>query len=131
MIVVDTHIIIWDALNPDQLSKKAKKEIDKANQSDGILFCEISLWEIAMLISKSKLSVDTSYQKFIKLVFASNFYHYQGITPEIADKSTSLPAEVNKDPADRIISATSIIHKIPLITADKNLLNAACIETIW
>lgn len=131
MIVVDTHIIIWDALKPDQLSKKAKKAIDKANESDGILFCEISLWEIAMLISKSKLTVETSYQEFIKLVFASNSYHFQGITPEIADMSSTLPDEVNKDPADRIISATSIIHKIPLITADKNLLNATCIETIW
>ena len=131
MIVADTHVILWDALKPDQLSKNAKKEIGKANESGGILFCEISLWEIAMLISRSKLTVDTSYQEFIKLVFASNNYHYQAITPEIAEKSTSLPDEVNKDPADRIISATSIIHKVPLITADKGLLKASCIETIW
>ena len=131
MIVVDTHIIIWDALKPDQLSKKAKKAINTANKFDGMLFCEISLWEIAMLISKSKLTIDTSYQDFVKLVFASNNYQYQGITPEIAEKSTSLVEEVNKDPADRIISATSIIKKAPLITADKNLLKTKCIETIW
>ena len=131
MIVVDTHIIIWDALKPSQLSKKAKKAIDNANKSDGIIFCEISLWEIAMLISKSKLTVDTTYHEFINLVYASNKYQYQGITPEIAEKSTSLPDEVNMDPADRIISATSIIYKAPLITADKNLIKAKCIETIW
>jgi PIN domain nuclease of toxin-antitoxin system len=131
VIVVDTHVIIWDALKPEQLSKKARKAIDNANESDGILFCEISLWEIAMLISRSKLTVDTSYQDFIKLVYASNNYRYQGITPEIAEKSTSLPEEVGKDPADRIISATSIIHKVPLITADKNLLKAKCIDSIW
>ena len=131
VIVVDTHIIIWNALKPDKLSQKAKKAIEKANNSDGIFFCEISLWEIAMLISKSKLTVDATYNEFINLVYASNNYRYKGITPEIAEKSTSLPDQVNKDPADRIISATSIIHKAPLITADKNLLKATCIETIW
>ena len=89
VIVVDTHIIIWDALKPEKISKKAKKAINNANASDGILFCEISLWEIAMLISKSKLNVDTSYSEFINLVFASNNYQYRGITPEIAEKSTS------------------------------------------
>ncbi len=131
MIVVDTHIIIWDALKPDQISKKAKKAIETANETDGILFCEISLWEISMLISRSRIKVGISFQEFIRLVFASNNYQYQGITPEIAEKSTTLPNEVNKDPADRIISATSVIKKAPLITADKNLQKAKSIKTIW
>ena len=131
MIVVDTHIIIWDALKPDQISKKAKKAIETANETDGIVFCEISLWEISMLISRSRIKVDISFQEFIRLVFASNNYQYQGITPEIAEKSTTLPNEVNKDPADRIISATSVIKKAPLITADKNLQKAKSIKTIW
>ncbi len=131
MIVVDTHIIIWDALKPNQLSKKAKKAINNANKADGILFCEISFWEISMLVSRSKLTIETSYQEFIKYVTISNNYHFQGITPEIAEKSTSLSDEVNQDPADRIIAATSIINKFPLITADKNLIKAKSIETIW
>lgn len=131
MIVVDTHIIIWDALKPDQISKKAKKAIETANNTDGILLCEISLWEISMLISRSRIKVNISFQEFIRLVFSSNNYQYQGITPEIAEKSTSLPDEVNKDPADRIISATSVIKKAPLITADKNLQKAKSVKTIW
>jgi len=131
VIVVDTHVIIWDALEPKLLSKKAKNAINKANERDGIIFCEISLWEIAMLIKKARISIDTSYQDFIKMVFLSNKYQFKGITPEIAELSTSLPDEVNKDPADRIIAATSLIYKIPLVTTDKNLLNADSIKTIW
>lgn len=131
MIVVDTHVIIWDALKPKLLSKEAKNAINEANERDGIIFCEISLWEIAMLIKKARMSIDTSYQDFIKMVFLSNKYQFKGITPEIAELSTSLPEEVNKDPADRIIAATSLIYKIPLVTTDKNLLNADSIKTIW
>lgn len=131
MIVVDTHVIIWDALKPKLLSKKAKNAINEANERDGIIFCEISLWEIAMLIKKARISIDTSYQDFIKIVFLSNKYQFKGITPEIAELSTSLPEEVNQDPADRIIAATSLIYKIPLVTTDKNLLNADSVKTIW
>jgi len=131
VIVVDTHVIIWDALKPKLLSKNAKNAINEANERDGIIFCEISLWEIAMLIKKARISIDTSYQDFIKIVFLSNKYQFKGITPEIAELSTSLPEEVNQDPADRIIAATSLIYKIPLVTTDKNLINADSVKTIW
>ncbi|CAB1083150.1 hypothetical protein D1AOALGA4SA_10731 [Olavius algarvensis Delta 1 endosymbiont] len=74
MIVADTHVIIWDALEPERLSPKAQKVIGEANERDGIIFCEISLWEIAMLMKKGRLSVDVNYQEFISLVSNSNNY---------------------------------------------------------
>ena len=131
MITVDTHIILWDALQPDMLSKKAKKEISLANQTDGIIFCDISLWEIAMLMFKKRIEIAIPYRKFIDLIKASNNYIFQGITPEIAELSTNLPESINPDPADRIISATSIICNAPLLTADKNLRLSKKIKTIW
>ncbi len=33
--------------------------------------------------------------------------------------------------ADRIIAATSLVENAPLVTADKNLINAKVINTIW
>jgi len=72
VITSDTHVIIWDALQPEKLSKKAKKAISAANKGDGIIFCEICLWEIAMLIKKERLRIDVGYQEFIRLVSESN-----------------------------------------------------------
>jgi PIN domain nuclease of toxin-antitoxin system len=131
MITVDTHIIIWDALKPELLSRKAKKELQRANQKDGIIFCDISLWEIAMLIQKRRMDIDVSYLEFISLVIAANNYIFQSITPEIADLSTRLNIKDVLDPADRIIAATSKITNTPLITADKNLLKSEDINTIY
>lgn len=131
MITVDTHVIIWDALKPNLLSSKAKNAIKNANDADGMILCEISLWEIAMLFYKNRISIPVPYIEFIKLVKASNEYILQGITPEIAELSTQLPSEINQDPADRIISATSIIKNSPLVTADKNLIKSKLINTIW
>ncbi len=131
MITADTHIIIWDALKPQLLSEKAQIKIKQANESGGIIFCDISLWEIAMLMQKKRLEIDLSYLDFINLIKASNKYVFQSITPEIADLSTKLSYEVDLDPADRIIAATSIIANAPLITADKNLRISNEVNTIW
>ncbi|MBW2004415.1 MAG: type II toxin-antitoxin system VapC family toxin [Deltaproteobacteria bacterium] len=131
MIVVDTHIIIWNALKPEMLSGKAEKAISAANNSDGIIFCEISLWEIAMLMHKERLSIDIEYTEFIQLILESNKYVFRGITPEIAWLSTSLFSDNNKDPADRIIAATSIIENANLVTADNELRQSKKVVTIW
>ncbi len=131
MITVDTHIIIWDALKPELLSSKAKEAIYIANSTDGIILCEISLWEIAMLIHRKRIDIPVSYLEFVNLVKASNKYKLKGITPEIAELSVKLPGEVNQDPADRIISSTSIIMNSPLVTADNNLRKSSSIKTIW
>ena len=131
MIILDTHIIIWDALQPEKISKKARKMIDRANDSGEIIIADISLWEIAMLMKKKRLSVDATYPEFIRLIRVANHYAVQAITPEIADLSVSLSSEVNLDPADRLICATSLFRNVPLITADSNLIKAKSVETIW
>jgi len=131
VITIDTHVIIWDALKPELVSKNAKREIEQANKSDGIIICDISLWEIAMLLKKGRIEIGVSYLEFIDLLKASNNYIIQSITPEIAELSTTLPAEINTDPANRLITATSMITNTPLVTADKNLRRSKILNTIW
>ena len=53
------------------------------------------------------------------------------ITPEIAEQSADFDCEINNDPADRIIAATSIVHNAQLVTPDSNLRNSSLIRTIW
>ncbi|OGU37104.1 MAG: twitching motility protein PilT [Ignavibacteria bacterium GWB2_35_6b] len=131
MVTVDTHIVIWNALQAELISSAAEKALQNANENGSIIFPDIILWEIAMLVKKKRLIIESSYKEFINLLLASNNYQLQEITPEIAELSTELPGEINLDPADRIIAATSIILNAPLITADKNLLKAKKIKTIW
>ncbi len=130
MIVLDTCSIIWDALSPKNLSRKAKAAINKHEQ-EGLIFCDISAWEIAMLVHKKKLQIDEKPSVFIRAILNSRNYISKSITPEIADLSVNLGKEINKDPADRLIVATSIIENLELITADKNLIKSDTVKTIW
>jgi PIN domain nuclease of toxin-antitoxin system len=131
MFVADTHIIIWDALKPDKLSVMAREALDMADHSDGIVFCDISFWEIAMLVAKNRVEISVSYLDFIDLVLTARNITVQPITPRIADIVTTLPKEINSDPADRLIAATALSLGIPLITADKNLADSEAVQTVW
>jgi PIN domain nuclease of toxin-antitoxin system len=131
MIVLDTCAIIWNALSPELLSNKALKAIEEAETSKGIIFCEVSFWEIAMLIKKGKLQPGVNFGVFISDVLKSQNYIVHGMSPEIAELSVNLPPEINNDPSDRIIAATSIVLKAPLVTADKNLRKSKVLKTIW
>jgi len=129
MILLDTCAIIWDALKVTNLTPAAKKAIKR--DEDELLICDISIWEISMLIKKRRLEVDDTSSGFINLLLQSRNYIIQEITPEIAELSVNFGSEINSDPADRLIAATSITRNAPIVTADQNLRDATLIETIW
>lgn len=129
MILLDTCTIIWDALEITKLTPQAKKAIKRDEKE--LLICDISIWEISMLIKKRRIEVDDTSSGFINLLLQSRNFFIQEITPEIAELSVNFGPEINDDPADRLIAATSIYRNAPIVTADQNLRNATIIETIW
>ena len=129
MILLDTCAIIWTALEPSKLTPKAKKAIKRSENE--LVICDISIWEISMLINKKRLIVDDTASGFINLLIQSQNYQVQQITPEIAELSVNFGTEINNDPADRLIAATSVLRNTPIITADQSLRDATILETIW
>ncbi len=129
MILLDTCAIIWDALDSSKLSPDAKNAIE-LNERE-LIICDISIWELSMLIKRKRLVVDDTVSGFINLLLQSRNYLIQEITPEIAELSVNFGSEINNDPADRLIAATSILENAPIVTADENLRGANILETIW
>jgi PIN domain nuclease of toxin-antitoxin system len=131
MILLDTCAILWDALDKDQLSSKALKGIERAEQHNALIMSDISIWEIAMLVKKGRIEIDTSPANFVNLFLQSRNISVVQISPEIAELSTHFGADVSNDPADRLIAATSIIHNAQLVTADTKLLDSDMVDTLW
>jgi len=131
MIVLDTCALIFDALAPDKLSKKALQAVERGAKH-GILACsDISLWEIAMLIQKGRLDPGTDAVTFINLALSARKIEVMPITPEIAFLSSAHKAFNHHDPADRLIAATALHYKGALITCDNLLRNIKELQTIW
>ncbi len=131
MIVVDTHIFIWDALYPDKLSKKAKIALDQAEQNNSLWLADISLWEVFMLVKRGRLSLPVSATHFIDLAIQARSYQLQRMTASIAEQSINFGSEINNDPADRLIVATAKFLQADLVTADLNLQGCGLVKTIW
>ena len=129
MIILDTCVLLFDTLSPERLSKVAIDVLESGEQA-GQLFCsDISLWEIAMLKKKQRIIIPTDYLIFMNAILHARNIRVLPILPEIADLSVSLELE-HFDPADRIISATTVYYNAQLLTSDQKLLNSQ-IPTLW
>ena len=131
MILLDTCAILWDALDRSQLSPKALKGIDRADQHSALIMSDISIWEIAMLVKKGRIEIDTSPANFVNLFLQARNISVVQISPEIAELSIQFGTDISNDPADRLIAATSIIYNAQLVTADTSLLDSDMVDTLW
>jgi PIN domain nuclease of toxin-antitoxin system len=54
MILLDTHIVIWLAFEPNKLSKRAKEAIRAARVEGGLAIAGITLLELAWLAERGE-----------------------------------------------------------------------------
>ena len=113
MLNLDTHILI-DALR-DNISKKERGVLA------GNRWCisAIVLWELAKLKQLGRIDIAEQSVAFAR---ALSQIEVIPLTIQICQMSTEL--DIVSDPADEIIAATSIVHRIPLLTRDRKLLKS-------
>ena len=131
MLILDTCALVFDSLDPIRLGKKATAAIAQADDAGTLACCDISLWEIAMLIAKGRLDPGTNAQEFIELVLSARKIEIIPITPAIAAKSAVSDFCPHGDPADRIIAASTVIHKAKLVTSDRKLGTVTGLQIVW
>jgi PIN domain nuclease of toxin-antitoxin system len=130
LILLDTHVVIWLAQDYSRISAKARLAIEEARKkSRGVAVCGISLVEIARIVSRGQVRVAPDLETFLSEV-ERTFVVLQ-IDRNVALQSSELPANYPKDPVDRIIGATALIHDIPLVTADLQIRKSHVVPTIW
>lgn len=129
--LLDTNALIFDALKSQRLTHKARNAIEIADKQGTLACADISLWEIAMLLRKDRLTIQPPPLAFIKALLSARNIRVLPITPEIAFLSQEENLIQHKDPADRLILATAIHHKARLITSDKQILKIKMLDVIW
>jgi PIN domain nuclease of toxin-antitoxin system len=129
VILLDTHVVLWIAQVPELLSEDAELAIRVERQRDGIGISDKTLWELAMLISQGRVGVKTTLLDFLRAV-ERNFTVFP-VTSAIADRAVSFSARYPKDPADRIIGATALVHGLQLITRDEQIQASGEVPVVW
>lgn len=129
MILLDTHVWIWWVHGEPELREASRKFIEE-HESDGIGLSVISCWEVAKLVERGRLSLPVSLGRWMDLALAYPGIRLLGLTPQIAVESTSLPGQFHRDPTDQIVVATARVHNVPLVTADKLILEYPHVQTV-
>jgi PIN domain nuclease of toxin-antitoxin system len=130
VILVDTHVVVWLAFDQDRVSQKAKSAIDHARRNaEGLAISDITLLELATLVSKGRIRLDISLESFLQEV--ESRFVVLPISGRACARAIGLPATYPKDPADRIIGATALVEGMSLLTADRDIRRSRAVQTIW
>jgi PIN domain nuclease of toxin-antitoxin system len=130
VVVLDTHVAVFDALQPERLPRKVAKLLDEAEAASDLALSDISLWEIAMLIAKGRLTPGVDAEQFLNDMVQARALRVLAITAQIAVLAQS-ERIAHGDPADRLIAATALAHRSRLVSGDKTLARTAGLEIVW
>ncbi|MCE2501570.1 MAG: type II toxin-antitoxin system VapC family toxin [Dehalococcoidia bacterium] len=120
MILPDTHALLWFLESNPRLGREADLIIRRATEFSIAAFSAISVWEVALLLVKGRLTLDVNALEWRQNLLATGFVEIP-VDGAIAARSVALP-DFHDDPADRIIMATAQ-EGHQLITDDGRILN--------
>jgi len=122
-LVIDTHVLVWLAEGSPHLGANTRRTIERTLRTDTVLVCAISFWEIAALQCRGRLTISGTVRAFRGEVLE------MGIRERVVDGDLGIAAALldwdHKDPADRLIAATTAASEGRLATADRSLLEWA------
>lgn len=110
MLNLDTHILLFA---PDGLLTPTERRL-LSSHPWGI--SAIVLWEVAKLAQLGRIAIDLESAEFSR-IFAR--VHVWPLDLAVCRQSTELDFE--SDPVDGLIAATSIVHRVPLVTRDRRI----------
>ncbi len=128
MCLLDTHIWIWWITRSDRLSKSELRKLDKLSKEGGISISSISLWEMANLVSLNRITPNMPLREWLESATDPLFVKVLPITAQISAEVAVLPDSLHRDPADRLIIATSRALQIPLFTVDRKIIKSGLAE---
>jgi PIN domain nuclease of toxin-antitoxin system len=117
-VLVDTQVLIWYAMAPERVSRKATQTIGKGNH----VYSYASVWELAIKSGANKIELRqhgecVTAKQFIAAASSSMLLSLLPL--ELDDFATleSLPSH-HKDPFDRLLIAQAHGRGFPIISAD-------------
>jgi PIN domain nuclease of toxin-antitoxin system len=129
LILLDTHVLVWLAGEPERLASPALEAIELDSE---LAIALVSTQEIAYLVVRGRLNMDRPLDTWIG--DALSVHGVRAIAPTVSAslRAGSLdPREFHGDPIDRLIYATAVEHDARLVTADERLRQFDPERTLW
>lgn len=129
--LVDTHVAVWWLFDDRRLPRSHRRVLQQAEKTGASIgLSAMSLWEIAKLVERGRLTLSQSLDECLAQIESSSFFGILPLTARIAAESVRLGAAFPSDPADQIIAATARCHGLTLLTADERILGSGVVAVL-
>ena len=129
-LLLDTHILLYWLARDPRLSVEQAGLISEATADEPLWVADISLWEIATLVSLGRLRLQTPLRDWLEAAVAPPLVRRIGISPTVAAQVAQLPDTFPRDPGDRIIVAAARTLGTSLLTQGERIIGSGLVSTI-
>jgi PIN domain nuclease of toxin-antitoxin system len=121
--LLDSCAVVWIAEN-ERIAAPAVEALESAHAAGVPTYISpITAWEIGMLVSRDRLKLLITPQRWFARLFEIPNVRLADMSPDTLIAASFLPGKPPRDPADRIIAATARDYGATVITRDRALLD--------
>lgn len=125
-LLLDTHAWIWYLEDDDRhWTRETSALLERSGAHARLLVCDISYWEVALKCAKGKLTLATDVAAWLQRAESAPDIVYRPLTRPVLLQSTRLAGTMHGDPADRMLIAMAQLDGVPLVTADRLIIEYA------
>jgi len=126
-LLLDTHAWVWSLTNDPRLTDAARAGLSSA---PAVYVSPISFFEIAQKVRIGKWPEMATYaDRLPELLHEQNGF-VAGLSPLVATKAGMLDWP-HRDPFDRIIAVSALIHGMTLVSADNVFDTLQGLRRLW
>lgn len=121
-LLLDTHIALWLDSGSDRLHQSTRTLIDGCWKSGGTIFLSsVTAWEIALLVDMGRIELDVPVDAWVQRFLDRPGIVGAPLEHSAAARSYQFHHLEHRDPADRLLIATAIELRCPLVTYDARI----------
>jgi PIN domain nuclease of toxin-antitoxin system len=126
--LLDTHVLVWLASDPSQLSRAAVRAIE--NDSGALHISVVSAWEIALLVKRGRLELPLPSSEFVSRAIRHHGLTEWPLERRVVERAVALP-DIHSDPFDRILIAECLERGGVLVSRDAALSRYPRVRVVW
>jgi PIN domain nuclease of toxin-antitoxin system len=131
VILLDTQAAAWLVTRPQRLSRPAADAIRKHAARNELAVASVTLMELGLMLASGEIRPTGTPQEWLRGFSARSGAAIRELDVDIAAVAAFLPPTFPGDPFDRLIAATAIVERAPLVTSDSRIQDSGVVRTIW
>jgi PIN domain nuclease of toxin-antitoxin system len=126
-LLLDTHIWIWNHLEPWRVSARVHAALSDARNE--LWLSPVSIWELGQLLRRGRIRLRWEFGSWLEESVRALQLREASFTWRVAAELKAL-AIGHEDPADRFLVATAKTFDLTLVTADERLISVPGLKVL-